>query len=205
MDAAYLSAVCPEPVQLLGTRLRPFCLGHWLLLTRHGNGFLTGHPTAEDLVAGILTCSLTFEEGAALWNAPDRDQQVEAWTKQLTAACLREHTTLNLVEKSAVFAGYLSTGQKMPAYIYEESDAPPVGSPWPQVLKLLLMSELGMSETEVYNRPLTLCWWDYLGWRELNDKGVKLLEAETVENYELAQKRADANHEWLVSKVINGS
>lgn len=190
MTAAYLHAAIPEPVQILGLPLRPFSLGHWLLLSRFDNSFLTGRATGvDDIILAILVCSMSFEEGLKFLSAPDREEQITSWSKKLKHKFRQEGQTLDFAEKAELFKAYFDAGMVIPNYSATESGTASVGSPWPQVLKLTLMSELGMTETDVLNRPLRLSWWDYLGWRELNNKGIKLIA--DLDGLAAAQKVAD--------------
>lgn len=192
MDAAFLEAAVPEPFQIFGLPMRPFSLGHWLLLSRFDNGFISGQPSVEDTIFGALICSMTYEDGLQFLNAPDRDEQIAAWSEKLKAQLHEECLDLDLPGKASLFKDYFDAGMVIPNYTASDTGTSSVGSPWPQVLKLTLMSELGMTESEVLNRPLHLCWWDYLGWRELNNKGVHLLSQNDAEILAAAQKEADA-------------
>jgi hypothetical protein len=64
-----------------------------------------------------------------------------------------------------------------------------IGSPSIQILRVVLKRYLHLSDSEVMNRPLALCWYDYATLTELNGKG-KIIDRE---EYAAARKRAD---EW---------
>jgi len=185
----FLQAAVPEPVQILGLEMRPFSLGHWLLLARFENGFLTGNVKLDDVILAVLICSMTFEEACVFMAAADRDEQIRVWSEKVKLQLKLAGETLNVSAKAELFSTYFKEGSKIPAYQYTDTGTSAVGCPWTQVLKVTLMSELGMSETEVLNRSLRLSWWDYLSWRELNNKGVSLADVEALQD---GQTRADA-------------
>lgn len=63
----YCRAALPDPVTVLGLRLRPFCIGHAILLQRLGNPFwASGQATADDLAVAAMICSRTYEDGLAM-------------------------------------------------------------------------------------------------------------------------------------------
>jgi hypothetical protein len=196
----FLSAAVPEPFQILGTELRPYALGHHLILERFENGFLSGNGSVDDLIFGVIVCSQTYDEALTFMRAPDRDEQAAAWAEKVKAQLASEGQGLDIVDKAELFQVYLDDGRRIPVYSYEDGKGSSVGAPWWQILKVTLLAELGLSESAVLNRPLRLSWLDYLSWREINGKGVKLVP--DVERLDEAQAEADAFHERMMAQRL---
>ena len=64
----YLHSIIPEPVTILGQDLRPFSLGHYLLLQRLECAFVCEdkEPLLGDLLLGLLVCGNTYRHPAVL-------------------------------------------------------------------------------------------------------------------------------------------
>jgi hypothetical protein len=65
----FVKAVLPEPVTVFGLALKPFSIGHHLLMSRFGCGFVNDSPShltpkalIEDAIWGAVICSMTFDE-----------------------------------------------------------------------------------------------------------------------------------------------
>ena len=72
--ADYFTAAIPEPWQILGLRLKSFSLGHYRILKRFKCAFVddeTSQVTREDLIFGVLVCSMTPKEFMQLLNEGD--------------------------------------------------------------------------------------------------------------------------------------
>jgi len=78
--ASYHDAAFPEPWQVLGLRLRPFSLGHYLKLRRLGCAFVaddTQRATIGDLLLGVIVCSMPTNPDPTqdpFWNWVGRDK-----------------------------------------------------------------------------------------------------------------------------------
>jgi hypothetical protein len=161
LDAAYLRAAVPEPVQVLGLRLKPFSLGHYLLLARFNCAYVTGAtPTLGDLVLGALVCSQTYADALDFLSG-DWQQDVQKWDVKLT------RQNVDWKSRVTLLADYIRAGMVTPAYSATEGGSSPSGAPWTELLRVGLL-EMGLTEEEVLNRPLALSWWSYLTWREVN-------------------------------------
>ena len=63
MARDFLQAAIPEPVTLLGQRLHPFSLGHYILLERFKSPFLLGGSAdVTDLFTAVLICCNKYDE-----------------------------------------------------------------------------------------------------------------------------------------------
>lgn len=148
MNPEWYNAAHPATAVVLKRRLRPYSLGHELLLC--GQGVL--HPTSlEDLSLCALICSLTYEEGAELvaggFNKPSFKFFMWVWTRMIGKR-------FELHNELAVFWQYRKDALWMP----EPEDNKPgrnCGSPYAFRLLAKLMSYFGWSESLALNYPLS--------------------------------------------------
>lgn len=148
-DASYAHAAFPEPFRILGRRLRPFSLGHYLLLQRFGVN--TESPDRSDLIVGVLICSMRHEEFLAFLEQNDFLEELRKWGKKIGL--------FDLAEKSALFNRYLNNSLREPDYIpLQPGDD---SGDWAQNLKMTLTTRLGYSEAEALDLPLSKALADY--------------------------------------------
>ncbi len=158
----YQAAVAPDGWQILGVRLRPLSLGHLILLHRYESAFVTGGlPSPADLVMSVLICSRTYEDALDLIESG----QFKRETKKLEKAL---RLCGDVKARSSWFCDYLEEGLSGPRLWTKEGGGQNLGAPPEQVVKVALMSKLGLSETEVLNRPFSLSLWDIATLAEMN-------------------------------------
>jgi hypothetical protein len=72
LEQEILQLVVPDVTYCLNVRLRPFSIGHLLLLKRLQSPFiLSGRISYEHLLEAVFICAQTFDEGQAGLNRPD--------------------------------------------------------------------------------------------------------------------------------------
>jgi hypothetical protein len=203
MGADFFMAAIPEPVALLGVRLRPFSLGHVLLLNRFGNAFGTGHrPGLEDLIHGIVICSQTYADALADMDNPKLPAAVAGWHRRLQPRNwlgIREPGLgFSLHDALAEFTAYVKAGSSFPLFSVDESKIGGViAVPMVQSVKVTLQSKMHFSETELLDRPWGLCLWDYF---TLHAQEGNCKIGEPAEFDDLKAK-ADANHDRIVAMM----
>ena len=154
----------PETVRVLGLPLRPFSLGHVILLHRIESSFVTGGaPTFEDLAASVMVCAQTYREAIQSFTDPDLDKFMRRWHERLTRTrWLRRRRPLDFVGNCKAFAEYIQAGSKIPDYAFDADDMREVNCPSVQQVKIALMSDMGFSEAELLDRSWGLCLSDYI-------------------------------------------
>lgn len=137
----------PQPV-CIGVRLRPFSLGHKLLLQDMDSAFVTGRfPGHEDLIAAACVCAHTWEENLRL-----RESRLRRWLLLKTWGLLAGK--FDIIAATATLLYYVRSSDYFP-----ETEPPPrnscreLSSPYEARLYLLLRG-LGFSESEAMNMPL---------------------------------------------------
>lgn len=171
--AAYPKAAIPEPFQILGLRLKPFCLGHYLLMERFGCAFVAADSrTAEldDLVLGVLICSMAYGEFLEFIQGADWPEEVKAWGG-------KAHL-FDLNEKVKLLQEYIRLATEQPVVIYER-DTEPSGSHWSQALKLTLTGALGYTADQALNLPLSQAFADF--YKHAENLGVVTIAPAGVE------------------------
>lgn len=177
----YASAAVPDPYRVLGLRLRPFSLGHYLLLQRFGCSFIqeeAGEASLEDLILGVLICSMTHREFLQFIEQKNFLKQVGDWGKKFGLSDYKP--------KAELFLEYLKQGLHEPDYI---SLKPTDGdrSDWAQNLKITLMTRLNYNEEQALNLPLSQALSDYYKLAE-SEGHIRLLTPEDIESAESNSK-----------------
>lgn len=203
MGADFFTAAIPEPVAILGVRLRPFSLGHVLLLNRFGNAFGTGkRPELADLIQAIVICSQDYESALADLDDPDLPNHVARWQRKLAPrnwlGIRQPGLGFSPRDALAAFADYVRAGSSFPLFSVDESKIGGVISvPMVQSVKVTLQSKMHFAESEILDRPWGLCLWDYFT-IHAQEGNCKIGDATDFDDL---KKRADEQHERLVASM----
>lgn len=159
----YHEAAIPEPWQILGLRLKPFCLGHYLHMARFGIAFVDQaqrEAKLSDLIIGVLICSMTYEGFTEFIQTADWKEELKAWGTKAG--------DFKLEEKVALMNRYIEDGSRQPAVIFE-GPASRSGAHWGQTLKVALL-QIGYEKSQALNLPLTEAFADF--YRNAESQGV---------------------------------
>lgn len=173
MAADYSQAAFPSPFQILGLRLKPFCLGHFWLMDRFGSAFVSledNTATEADVVLGILICSMSYEDFLDFLDEPDFLEKVRAWGKK----CRRPE--INIDKCCKLFADYIARATRQPVVIFED-EGKPTGAHWSQTIYLSLI-EMGYSPRDATNLPLGRAFADF--YKHAENLGVLTIADETT-------------------------
>jgi hypothetical protein len=167
----FYGAAVGEPCRLLGLDLKPFSLGHVILLHFLDNAFVTGAPpTMEDLASAVFVCAQSYQDNLAVLHT-GKVTLVNRWgvVRLTTVGKAMQHWqrsigAFDLGEKCREFRVYMERGSKHPIVSTVHGVRP--GSqlndcPFAQVVKVALLSEMNFTEAEVMDRSWSLCLWDY--------------------------------------------
>ena len=168
---SFVNAAIPEPFQILGLRLKPFTLGHYITLKRFGCAFVSDEKTeAEkgDLLLGCLVCSMNNREFLEFLEAEDHEAKVVEWGEKCGA--------FNFAEKCQLFADYLAASFHEPSFSVIGDQQGDTSGDWSQNLKLAMMLKLNASEEAVLNTPLSSLMSDYFRLAEMD--GLIRIESE---------------------------
>jgi hypothetical protein len=172
MQAAFQQAALPEPFTVLGKKLKPFTLGHDILLGVFESGFcrdVKTAPTCEDLLISTWICS--FQNYQAVWEQlqnPALGKVLRKWGKSCGY--------FDVGEAFIAFSKYIHSHTLEPNYWVEDSGRGGRASdmPFSQFLKVTLMREFGMKEQEALDTPFAQAHWNYLTFLESNG-GIRFM------------------------------
>lgn len=155
MHAAWFTAAVPDaPVTVLKLRLRPYSLGHEILLTRLESPFVCGglKNSEADLRAALLlaalVCSQTWEDACRSLHNPFLDLFLRFWRLRLRIG--KQNWSGDLIG----FVNYIRAGSWMPEVNRPKSGGRALKSPWPFRLAAILMRELNLSESDALNMSM---------------------------------------------------
>lgn len=163
--AAYSHAAYPEPFTILGLRLKPLSLQHYLLMSRFEVAFVAegeAVATFDDLVTGVLICSKHWKEGEfeEYIGSDQWKKDVEEWGGKIGILTVNEQN-----EKIQLFQEFIKEGSEVPQYS-EENDGKSSSAHWTQCLILTLTRELGYTRRDALRCPLKQALADYFHYAE---------------------------------------
>ena len=199
ISSNFFAAAYPEPWQILGVKLRPFSLGHYLKLSRLGCAFVSDKEetaSLSDLLLGIVVCSMpttvdSDKDPFWKWLARTRGgfryrcYTIKQRLLRKPAATPAEYDAfrwgrrmgeIDFPAKVKLFSDYLDANSSAPAYIEERQATPPKasGAHWTQSVLSALVSKAGYTMEEALNVPISRALADYLKQAE-SDGAIRLL------------------------------
>lgn len=153
--AAYATACFSDTWHILKIKLRPFTLGHALLLQRLESPFLIGgrRPDGTDLALAVLVCSVPWERAAR-----QAEGRMLGWRMRWLRVPVE-----NIWGGVRAFEDYLREAHDGPEFWVRDqgSKKSPLHAPYYQTLKLTQMTQFHKSEREALSTPLRLALWDH--------------------------------------------
>jgi hypothetical protein len=141
----YHETAIPEPVAVLGIRLRPFSIGHALLLRR----FEAEGADVESLLFGVLVCARDYNGALDLLLSPRR-LALECWKLGLRV----RFSGTSLFEAINMFRQYVKNGSDHVEFYDDGKERRRIAAPPVAIVKVFLQRELGLSENDALNMPL---------------------------------------------------
>lgn len=185
-DAFYLAAI-PDSWEILGVKLRPFSLGHVILLHRINSPFVVESKTInfDDIALAVLICSEDYKTGNSLLVDTSLPKILRKWADSLTGmnrwSVRIGWNSAKVIEFNQVateFYSYVREHSKIPNYDFNPSDFRQLDCPEVQLVKVTLMKEMVFNEAELLDRGWGLCLWDYVTIRAIDGK-VKMISDES--------------------------
>lgn len=208
MDQGFYEAVIPDPFTVLGVRLRPLSLGHLLILRKIGSAFFDpdAKPNLGELGVAVTICSKTYEDGLAFLDDPQAMEKLTRWGKRITNQTgakgwfRRLYKPVNVIEAFEFFSKYLDEGLKSPSYTYEADKSKEINITNEQLVKVILLKNTNLTESEILNRPWSMCVWDMLTIRAIegqiqffDDTGFEEAKREANRVAKLLRERHSGN------------
>lgn len=162
-------ATVPQPCRILGTVLRPFCLGHHLLFKRVGLPF-AGNSEADagpdDILIGIAICGGSYDDVLESFLDGTWPEVFARWKRNVQGRWYWPRR-VNMVKAERMFREYLKRGyEEPPAWKYKTMGVS-LSAPWEVLLKCRLVLA-GFTEREVLNGYLPARWYDYFTVSEIH-------------------------------------
>ena len=170
------SALLPPPFTICGVQLRPFCLGHYLIL-RHVNSPINAEVAKDvDMIEGIywlfhaiIVCALTYEENLKLLEDDQLLKETTAKFSDHLMQAMTKEKNWNIHEKLVLFKRYLGYHFSIPMYEQEGKDeGKPTGIDWTQGIYTVLKQDLGYTESEILNMPMRKLFYEWCSVAERN-------------------------------------
>lgn len=161
----HLRAILPDVTHVLGRRLRPFSLGHQLILRRLSSPFLEGGKRIryDHVLEAAYVCSLTYEDGYAWLNNPDTGKPLRRWSHRLTWFGFK---SVNYNRAIETLAGHIRAAHTAPSIVPKAESETVCRSPEASILISHALS-IGLSLSDAFNLPLGLIVWLYITAGEL--------------------------------------
>ena len=146
--AAWISAALSDETPVcMGLKLRPYSIGHALLLARHDSSFALGGPiTLGDMVLAVLVCSQTFRDAQGTLNAWWAKWYVKYWGWHMRK--------LNIISEAKTFQAYRETGTWLPNINFKLENARMMTAPQAVWLLAFLVKDCGMAPAEALDVPI---------------------------------------------------
>ena len=184
---AFYTAAIQEPFTILGLRLRPLSLGHILLMNRVGSAFLSGDPLRyEDLAISVFICANRYVDALSALDDPMLPRSMLRWSQKLTRTrpidrlLRRKPTPIDFTAKAESFRDYLRQGSWHPDFHSKSDEGNAIEAPPEHLIRIKLMRELGISETEIMDRSWSQCLTDFYLLRAL-DGSINIVDNAEIE------------------------
>lgn len=155
----YCRAALPDPVTIIGLRLRPFCIGHAVLLQRLSNPFwVSGQADVDDLVMAAMICSGTYEDGLAkITKGPGFITQCHLAGVRALLRVSPQRFNIRV----GLMASYVRDATSAGPDVWEDAAEDPRRSAGmqPLVSSYMALMRSGLSSTEAMNLPLGQALW----------------------------------------------
>lgn len=174
---SYNEAINPRQFIICSLELRPFSLGHYILLEQIESPFITDDPKASvEMDAGmchflmcLLVCSQTYEDNVKmLEDRKHLEKVVKEFQKNLFKS-MKNDKHWNIYHKLSLFKDYIKFFTEMPVFQVEhENKRVPSGIDWKQNLFTIAKNEFGYSDSEILNMPLRRLFFEWCSYAEKN-------------------------------------
>lgn len=155
----YSDALIPVQWTICGVILRPFSLGHFLILEQIQNPLINDQEAGANLIEGmysffqaLVICGQSYEENLKTLSSDESQKEV---FDRFTVNLLKNmdiDKSWNIFDKIKLFKEYMNYYMDIPIYSEEKSsdDKMPSGTDWKQNI-YLTFKKLGYRESEILN------------------------------------------------------
>lgn len=149
MDEFFHSAFCVRPPRVLGMQLKPFSLGHWVVLEHLGSTWLEQGATITKpcLIQAVWVCSRL---------ATDIGDEHPRLTARIWRNLVRRAKRCDFEAEKTVFDCYLSSYARRPEVWTSGDGAGRIGSPAPYAIAWAMMQYGHQNYKDAWNMPVCM-------------------------------------------------
>lgn len=192
----YTDAVIPHKFVICGLTMRPFCLGHYMLLEYMQNPMINPEKVDIEMNDGLhwffmalIICSLTYEDGIKLLSS---EEDFKSVSKQFFDNLKKDMDIQgwNIFTKLNTFRDYVRYYLEMPIYTEESQTSEPTtpsGTDWKQNM-FLIFKKLGYDESDILNMNLKKLFYEWCSYAE-GEGAIKVMNKVDLEQLKQLRKK----------------
>lgn len=180
MESKFLRTLRPESRIVFRQKLKPFTLGHFILLRAVNSPLSIGGKIQSvqihDVILAAMICSKTYRESLNMLQ-----KGFTAFRFFWLGFLCRKNRIGNEID---TFLEYLKDWMTLPRYLIDtetKNNPKTTGAPLWQSIRSLLMTEMGYTDAELMDRPFIACYSDYLTIAESKGAIKQILSQEQEE------------------------
>lgn len=189
----YFRQVLPETTGICGRALLPLSIGRYRRMRRQNICYVSDEPVTDhstmagDLLKAVVICSMTCADYDSFIQTPDAGRQIKKWaTKQgflppryvqwpIIGGVLvklvgkqvawerAQREAAYIIEQIEIFKEYIAEAQRIPNYTMRGNSPGTNPLHWSNNIELHLRAELGWTNEEINEGPLSKALADYFG------------------------------------------
>jgi hypothetical protein len=187
VEAEFVRALLSSPQpKIIGVRMKPYALGHSVLLTEIDSAFVAGRfPTFEELIAAAFICAHSWEENQTLLRSRlKRWATLKVWGT-LAGKFDIPSATISMLQHIRSGDVYPDTEPPEHPENVRELSSPAIARTY------LFLRASGFSESEAWNMPCNVANWLHASKAE-EDGRITLMTQKRRQFLELARREREA-------------
>ena len=187
----FSNAVLPDKFIICGVELKPFCLGHYILLEHIGNPILNPDPVEvpkEDglywFFMALIVCSFSYEDAVTLLNDEQLFTEISKSFFDNLMKNMDAEKDWNYFTKINLFKNYLQYYTQMPIYNEENASAESMiasGTDWKTNI-YLIFKKMGYDESKILNMNMKKLFFEWCSYAEA-EGAIKVWNRVDLEQY----------------------
>lgn len=163
MDRYYTASV-PEPFTILGRKLKPYSIGHQILLKRFECAFVMPADSIQwrDLALAVLVCRFHV---STRFNIFTSVKAFDSWWGRWLYKRILKSIKRDFADRCKLMLDYIRDGSAGPENVtWKDGEVSYAASE--STLKFVLMSKLGYSEERALNMPYAQAVYEFCVWQQ---------------------------------------